>query len=133
VIVIDTHVLVWFATTDKKLGRKSRALLERAWASDEVSVSAISFWEIAILESRGRLSLPAGAGSLRTSLLEAGLTEIAVDGEIALRAVELAGLPSDPADRLIAATALCHQGELLTADDNVLDWRHTLPRHDARL
>ena len=68
----------------------------------------------------------------RNELLTAGIIELVLDGDIALRAIELNGLAEDPADRFIVATALTHQAVLLTADEKLLDWRHSLERHDAR-
>ena len=57
--------------------------------------------------------------------------EIPVDGEIGIRANSLAGFHSDPADRIIVASAL--QGHrLLTADDRILTWSGSLDRLDAR-
>ena len=49
------------------------------------------------------------------------------------RALDLAGLPDDPADRFIVASALVHGAALMTADEKILDWRHALERHDARV
>ncbi len=66
------------------------------------------------------------------SLLAAGLAEIALDGDIALRSLDLQGLGPDPADRLIAATTLACRATLVTANERLLDWEHALPRHDAR-
>ena len=131
-IVLDTHVLAWADFEKRKLGRKARALLEREWP-ERVAVCAISFWEAALLEARGRLKLPAAAGEWREDLLVSGLVELPVDGEAGIRAVGLGGLPSDPVDRLIVATALCSGAELMTADERLLAWRHPLIRHDARL
>lgn len=131
-IVLDTHVLVWARADERRLGRKARALIEREWASGQVAVCAISFWEAALLQVRGRLELPAAADVWRADLLDDGLLELAVGGEAAVRAVGLGGLPSDPADRLIIATALQHGAALVTADERLLAWPHPMVRHDAR-
>jgi PIN domain nuclease of toxin-antitoxin system len=53
-------------------------------------------------------------------------------GEVAVRAVGLGGLPNDPADRLIIATALQHGAALVTADERLLAWSYPMVRHDAR-
>jgi PIN domain nuclease of toxin-antitoxin system len=132
VIVLDTHVLAWVASDDRKLGRKAKALIERLWAGGKVAVSAMSFWEIALLESRGRIRLPVEVGEWREQLLTAGLMELPVDGAVAVRSVGLGGLPEDPADRLIVAGALAQHAALMTADDDLLAWGHPLERHDAR-
>ena len=131
-IVLDTPVLVWTDTDDRKLGRKARALINRFWARGEVAVSALSFWELAQLQARGRIMLPMAADTWRVQLLDAGLIEFPVDGVTGIRAVQLNGLPEDPADRLIAATAIQHRAELMTADDAILAWKHSLVRRDAR-
>ena len=131
-ILLDTHVLVWMAADDRRLGRKARALINRDWPEGQVSVASITFWETALLERRGWLSLPAPVIEWRTQLLDAGLTELALDGRIMVGAVTLDGLHDDPADRMIAATAVEHDAELVTADDRLLRWTHTLTRHDAR-
>ena len=132
-IVLDTHVLAWVAGEERKLGRKARSLIERLWVRGEVAVCAMSFWEAALLQARRRLELPAEAGEWRGQLLAAGLVELAVDGDAAIRAVGLGGLPSDPVDRLIVATALHHRAALMTADERLLRWQHSMARHDARL
>jgi PIN domain nuclease of toxin-antitoxin system len=72
-------------------------------------------------------------GEWRMQLLAAGLLEFPVDGDTGIRAVSLNGLPNDPADRLIVATALNHDAALVSADEQLLRWEHPMVRHDARL
>jgi PIN domain nuclease of toxin-antitoxin system len=132
VIVLDTHVLVWAASDDRKLGRKARALIDQQWASGRVAVPAIAFWEVGLLQERSRLRLPSTVREWRDSVLAAGAIELPLDGTVAVRALDLAGLHDDPADRFIVATALVHEAALVTADERLLDWRHAMERHDAR-
>jgi PIN domain nuclease of toxin-antitoxin system len=132
VIVLDTHALVWAAVDDRKLGHRSRRLIDRLWASGDVAASAFTFWEVALLQDSRRLELPLPAGQWRSERLAAGLCEIPVDGAICIRAAGLGGLPGDPIDRLIVATALERGAALLTADERLLSWKHPLERHDAR-
>ena len=132
-IVLDTHALIWARLDDKKLGRRARLLIEKNWQQERVAVSAISFWEAGQLQARKRVLLPAPVGEWRQTLLDQGLHEIALDGVIAMRALDLSALPNDPADRFIAATALVRGAVLVTADEGVLAWKHSLERHDARI
>jgi PIN domain nuclease of toxin-antitoxin system len=132
VIVLDTHALVWADTDVKKLGQRSRGLIDRLWARGEVAVSALTFWEAAVLQHAGRLDLPLPADRWRSELLDGGIAEIQVDGAICIRAAGLGGLPGDPIDRLIVATALERGAAILTADERLLSWKHPLERHDAR-
>lgn len=133
VIVLDTHVLVWVDNDERKLGRKARALIERLWQAGQVAVCAMSFWELALLQSKRRIERPVKVDEWRARLLAAGLVELPVDGAAGVRAVDLAGLPEDPADRLIVACALENGAAFLTADEKLLAWPHALARHDARL
>jgi len=95
-----------------------------------MAVSAISFWEVERLRRKGRLRMSQPVDSWRRDLLEGGLQEIAVDGELGIRAAALVNLDADPADRLIVATALS-AGTLVTADKKILDWDSDLARLDA--
>ncbi|WP_420468274.1 hypothetical protein [Panacagrimonas sp.] len=56
-ILLDTHARVWADTDIKKLGRKSRALIERGSSQGGVAISALSFWEATLLHERGRIAL----------------------------------------------------------------------------
>ncbi len=131
-IVLDTHVLLWATSDDRKLGRKARATIDRRWANGELAVPAIAFWEVGLLEMRGRLRLPTPVREWRNAVLAAGAVELPLDGSVALRALDLAGLHDDPADRFIAATAVAHEATLITADERLLAWQHPLERQDAR-
>lgn len=131
-IVLDTHTLLWMDRDDPMLGPISRHLIEDAWRSGDVCVSAISFWETGMLVQRKRVVLPVSATEWRAELLKAGIVEIALDGRLGLLATQLETLHRDPADRFIMATALHHSATLLTADCKILEWQSDLSRQDAR-
>lgn len=131
-IVVDTHALLWLISGEKSLGRRARALLDSSLADDALAVSAISFWEVALLAERGRIELGTRPELWRGAILDLGVVEIPLDGEIAISSVTLPGLHSDPADRIIVATAQKRGAALLTADDRLLAWKNPLRRHDAR-
>lgn len=132
-ILLDTHVVIWLTEESRRLGRSARRLADRALARDAVAVSAISFWETAMLLQRGRIEVSGSAEAWRRSVLDLGIDEIPVSGDIGILAATLPeDFPHDPADRIIAATASIHGATLLTADDRLLDWSGRLARHDAR-
>jgi PIN domain nuclease of toxin-antitoxin system len=131
VILLDTHVAIWLANEDAALGAGSRDLILAAREQSELAISAISFWEVALLFARGRVELREAPSRLRTNLLETGVVELSLSGDTAVLAVELTGLHSDPADRFIVATAITHSATLLTADHKILDWPHPLRRRNA--
>ena len=129
-ILLDTHVLLWQEQGDRRLGPQTRRAIERALQENGAAVSAISFWEIGMRVEKGRLDFLLDLGAWRRNLLEHGLLEIRVDGEIAVRAGLLPDMHGDPADRLIVATAL-EGHQLVTADRRILDWHGQLNRLDA--
>ena len=129
-ILLDTHAAVWFAV-DKRLGRQSQKLADRALVEDRLAMSAFSFWELGMLIAKGRLRGIKSAGEFRAKLLGVGINELPLTGEIAVSAADLDGLHGDPADRIIAATAIAHDATLVTADGNLLSWRHRLKRQNA--
>ena len=130
-IVLDTHALVWMDADDPSLGRAARRAVRQAWQAQQLAVSAVSFWECAMLHSRGRITLPKSPLAWRGDLIAAGLVEWPIDGEIAILAADLETLHNDPADRFIVATAISRRAALLTADARLLGWKHALKRVDA--
>jgi PIN domain nuclease of toxin-antitoxin system len=133
VILLDTHVALWLITERNSLGKQCRRITRQATTDAQLAVSAVSFWEIALLIAKRRLRLADSAGEMRRQILAAGASELPLTGEIAILAAELDGLHSDPADRFIAATAIAHDATLITADERLLNWRHSLRRHNAEI
>jgi PIN domain nuclease of toxin-antitoxin system len=118
VTVLDTHALIWWADDNPKLTKKARQAAAAAARRRELVASAMSVFELITLERRGRINLKIPVtewlNSLRT-LPE--LTIQPVTDEIAERAGGFGDVfPGDPADRLIAATALVLDAPLITAD-----------------
>ncbi len=120
-ILVDTHALVWQLNADAKIGRRARARLEKALARDQLGVSAVAFWEISLLASRDRLRLETTATYFRWRVLQMGIRELPVGGDVALQAAAFAPVLIDPVDCFMAATALIHGATLMTADTRVLD------------
>ena len=109
------------------LGQRAGTTIDQAWQGGELAVSAISFWEIALLKSQGRINFPDDVGVRRQEQLAQGVIEIPVGGDIGIRAVALADFNRDPADRIIVATAM--QGrQLVTVDRRILEWSGPLHR-----
>lgn len=132
-ILLDTHAAVWFVLDSSLLGKRSQRMADQALAHGELAVSAISFWEIALLKAKRRLRSIDSALEVRQHLVNAGVSELALTGEIAVLAAEIEALHGDPADRFIAATAIAHNATLVTADERLLRWRHALHRQNAEV
>lgn len=131
-ILLDTHALIWLVEADSKVGKNVRELTDLALKGSELATSAIAFWEVAMLAQRKRIALSLPTKAWRRRLLDMGLMEIPITGEIGITAAELKGFHGDPADRFIAATAILGGGTLVTADEAILGWSGELMRQDAR-
>jgi PIN domain nuclease of toxin-antitoxin system len=130
-LLLDTHVLIWMVLATRQVGRRARAMIDRALARDSLLLSAVSFWEVARLVRDGRFEIDSEPGAWRKGVLDGGFQEIALDGDIGIRAADLGGMSGDPIDRFIVATALARGAALVTADESILSWRGSLIRHDA--
>ena len=120
-IVVDTHALLWLWSAVGNLGPTTRQTIDRALREDDLAVSAMTFWEVAMLRDKNRIDFPEDVGLWRRELLSQGIIEIPVDGEIGIRANTLPDFHPDPADRIIVATAIDgHQ--LITGDTAILNW-----------
>ena len=131
-VLLDTNALIWAVEGHERLGPDSRNIADSALREDRLFVSAISFWEVALLARRGRVVLAYPCVEWRQNALSLGIEELPLTGEIGIRAAELDGLPGDPADRVITATAMAQGATLMTADSRILEWTGQLSRHDAR-
>lgn len=129
-ILLDTHVLVWLDQDNPKLGPGCRTAIDEALAEDDLAVSAISFWEVAMLVAKQRLAIAIALSQWRRDLIAGGIRELPLDGRVGLLAADLE-LHRDPADRFVAATATINEATLATADQRLLTWQTNVERLDA--
>ncbi len=132
-ILVDTHVLVWLENGSERLGKQALEVIDNALRENTLTVSAITFWEIAMLLQKQRLFLKADVSIWRRELLLNGVREVVVDGVVAIRAGQLEKIHGDPADCIVVATALEHSATLVTADRKILDWEGLPYKLDASL
>ena len=132
-ILLDTHALVWLSEGNVKLGERSLSLSNKALKSEELFVSSVSFWEVAMLVEKGRLKMSLSVELWRKDLLDNGLQEISLNGKIAIQSAILPNFHGDPADRMIVATAINTSLTLCTADEKILDWQSQLTRINAKI
>ena len=122
-IILDTHVWVWWVAEDPRLSPAHRAAIAASQASG-VGVSAISCWEVAKLVQLGRLDLrePVSAW-LDQAIAYPGCRELELTRRIAVESTTLPGdFHRDPADQIIVATARVWDCPLLTVDRKLLDY-----------
>lgn len=131
-LLLDTHALVWLDEGSQRLGRNALKVIDDALAKDELYISPISFWEVAMLCEKQRLDLSMELSKWRIELLQSGLREVPLNGNTAIVAGQLTDFHGDPADRIIVATALDNSAAMVTADARILGWNGPLYKIDAR-
>ena len=119
--LLDTHALVWLLDGNERLGEKSRILIQQSAQADSLYVSAITPWEIAMLVSKGRLTLVQEIGEwLRIAISMPGIRMAPLSIDVSVASTRLPGtFHSDPADRIIVATAR-HLGAILVTEDKLI-------------
>lgn len=109
-LLLDTHVVLWWQTDDRRLGREARRAIATA---DIVWVSAVSGWEASIKAALGRLRLDE---KFRILVAADDFTELPVSLAHAERLLDLPPHHTDPFDRLLVAQALAEKATLVTHD-----------------
>ena len=112
-ILLDTHIWVRWLISDN-IGSELIELIEN---SDDVCVSSISCWEVVYLAKRGRIELPISAEKwIEVGLSETQTTCLPIDQHIAVLSANLPDHHRDPADRIIMATAIIYDSQLMSFD-----------------
>lgn len=124
-IVLDTHIWVWWVHGDSRLGSTHAQLIE-ANEDDEIGICTITIWEIAKLVELGRLVPPVPLDQwFADALAYPGVTLLELTPEIAIDSTRLPGtFHRDPADQVIVATSRILNCDLLTADQRIRDYPH---------
>ena len=114
-LLLDTHIIVWAVSGAVELEPRVAALITDT--RNELWMSAVSAWELAMLAERGRIDVRPDADRwIAAAVAGLSLREAPLTSAIALESRRLVLPTQDPADRFIAATARAHECALITAD-----------------
>ena len=124
-ILLDTHIWVWWVHRDEHLPERITSYLQRHEQAT-LGVSAISCWEVAKLVERGRLRLPMPTGDwLHAALSYPGIRLLDLSPDISAESCSLPGdFHADPADQIIVATARHHRVGLIALDERIRRYPH---------
>ena len=123
-VLLDTHVIIWSLLKPEELTPETQKVIESAQAKDQLLISSISLWEIAMLKQKKRINIYEPTKIFLKSIVDIdGLTVVDISPDIAAESTILAdNFHGDPADRIISATAVTTGAMLLTRDSQVLSW-----------
>lgn len=123
-IVLDTHVWLWFVDGNSTLKKQVVADITATAMNGSLLIPAICVWEIAMLQDRGRLTLNKPLKDWINEALDLSGTSLApLSPDVAIESCKLPGkFHSDPADRMIVATARIESATILTRDKRILEY-----------
>lgn len=124
-ILLDTHVWIWYLSNPTYLSEKAFQVIEEARRKEGIFISCISTWEFFMLVQKKRLVLSVDEVTwIRQVERLTFFRFIPIDNDIARLSVQLPDLHPDPADRIILATARILGSTLVTKDERLLNYPH---------
>ncbi|MBE9216978.1 type II toxin-antitoxin system VapC family toxin [Plectonema cf. radiosum LEGE 06105] len=121
-IVLDTHIWVWWVDNNQRLSTKHRQWIQ-IYQSQGLGVSIVSCWEVAKLVEKNRLTFSCSLNEwLEKALAYQGVQLLNLTLPIVVDSTQLSGFHSDPFDQIIVATSKIFQCPLLTADTKILNY-----------
>jgi PIN domain nuclease of toxin-antitoxin system len=120
-ILLDTHVWIWFVSNPELLSQQAANAVNEAVLKKSVLISSISVWEVALLVKRKRLRLSMDVNNwIAASERLPFFSFVPVDNKIARKSVQLpSSVPKDPADRIIIASSIAKGAVLVTKDKKI--------------
>lgn len=124
-ILLDTHVVYWAVSEQRRLSRQAARVIERAAVGEGLAIASVTLFELADLFRHGRIrgAGPLGIAAAVESIVSAAhATVLDITLEVATAATEFPeDFSHDPIDLLIAATARVHGCRLVTKDQRMLE------------
>ncbi len=122
-ILLDTHAWIWWVTESSSLSAGAKRAIAR---SDELGISVISCWEVAMLVAKQRIGFNIDVQAwIDLALQRPQVRLIPLDPTIAVLSIRLPGeFHPDPVDRMIVATCLTYGVPLVSKDQSIASWGH---------
>lgn len=116
-LLLDTHIALWSLTGDPRLSSVARELILDP--ENDICVSAVTLWEIAIKHGLGRggpNAMPIGGEEAMDLFLASGYDLIEITPAEVVLVERLPAIHADPFDRLLIVQGLAAGFRLLTHD-----------------
>jgi PIN domain nuclease of toxin-antitoxin system len=120
-VLLDTCTFLWITADAPSLSADARAIFQDP--GNEVYLSSVAAWEIAVKYALGRLRLPAPPERFVPAQREAhGIVPLPLDEESVLQAHRLPDFHRDPFDRMLICQAIAHGLVIITPDPLVAQY-----------
>lgn len=121
-ILLDTCAVIWDALDRQQLTDRALNAINKADEFDALVISDITVWEIAMLVCKERIKIDTTSSNFINLYLQTrNVSVIQISPEIAELSVNISpDINKDPADRIISATSIIHNAQLVTADQNLI-------------
>lgn len=117
-LLLDSCTFLWVITDSPQLSTRAAELFYTP--ENEVFLSSVSTWELAVKNALGRLPLPEAPITIFPSMREAhGIESLSLDEESTLYVSRLPSFHRDPFDRMLICQALVHDLVILTPDKEI--------------
>ena len=120
--LLDTNALIFSLCNPSGLSARATKFIT---SEKELFVSVVSFWEIAIKQSIGKLAIKADIPKIESICIERGIEIISIDSVEIEGIKQLPHLHNDPFDRLLISQAKLRELAIITRDT-------IIPKYDVK-
>ena len=115
--LLDTHAVIWYAEDSSEIPKKVIDIIDNP--ENEIYISAVSLWEIALKVSLGKLDLELPLDEFLTNIRNRDFVFLQIEDEYLNKLLGLSFVHKDPFDRLIISSALAEGLTIITIDENI--------------
>ena len=115
--LLDTHAVIWYIEDSSELPKKISDLIDNP--ENDIYISSVSFWEISIKVSLGKLDLELPFDEFLANIRNRDFSFLQIEDEYLNRLLDLPFVHKDPFDRLIITSALVENLIIITIDENI--------------
>ena len=122
-IVLDTHILLWFLIEPSRLSEKESEFIEKSINSAQAIITDLTLWEIAMLYAKQRIKVNEPIDIFLNTICKTGIKVCEITPKIAADSVTLPyNFHGDPVDRIIVSTTRVYSASLFTYDEKIIKW-----------
>ncbi len=115
--LLDTHAFLWMISAPERLSGKVRSIIEDA--NNDLFLSAVSGWEIAIKARLGKLGMTASVNIILEQMIKNNISDLPIDMSHSMKLFDIPEIHKDPFDRMLIAQAIVESFPIITHDSKI--------------